>query len=216
MSARLTDLLPPDGRAALDAILARSRTMLGPVQPIQTIVTRALDQFEILLDGGISPAEICQLLAEGGVSGVDGKPVPKGTLTSALCRARKPGSSSEHAPSHDLRRATASSFVELRSAADNSVQLPETAPGCIELHPTSENGNELSAAASGCEGLRNAAIEIAPLQSPASAPASTNDRREGGHGPPAPMRERNGVSSALQRGAMLLAISNLEKTYDED
>jgi hypothetical protein len=216
MTARLTDLLAPDGRRALDGILAGSRTMLGRIQPIQVIVNRSIDLFDILIGGGVSPADICRLLAEGGILAQDGSALNKGTLTGALSRARKSAKRPESVASQAQLPPAAAGGTGLQNAPQGCTELQIAAADDIPLHQTSNHGDGLPAAATGCGVLQIAAASGAPLHPPALPPASEKGGEKGGRGPPAPSQRRDGVSPAMQRGARLLALKDLEKTHDEN
>ncbi|MBD3847500.1 hypothetical protein IED13_17505 [Bosea sp. SSUT16] len=215
MTARLTDLLTPDGRRALDGILAESRTMLGAIQPIQAIANRSIDLFDILTGGGVSPADICRLLAEGGILAQDGKALNKGTLTGALSRARKSVRRPESAASQARLQPAAPGCTGLQNAPQGCTGLQIAAADDIPLHQTSNRGDGLPATATGCGVLQIAAASAAPLQPPALPPASEKGGEKGGRGPPAPSQRRDGVSPAMHRGARLLALNNLENKHDE-
>ncbi|HEY5798503.1 MAG TPA: hypothetical protein VIU82_26165 [Bosea sp. (in: a-proteobacteria)] len=114
-------LLPPLGRDALRTIVASARTYSGRLHTIQKIVERTLQEFGILVAGGLTLTEICALLAENGILGKDGRPIPKSSLTSAVCRAKKRASPA------------ASGCIGLQLASANSGPLRAAADGCDRL-----------------------------------------------------------------------------------
>lgn len=121
MSEASNDLLPPLGLETLQTIVASARTLSRRLHAIQKLVERTLPQFEILAAGGLTPTEICALLAENGSVGKDGHPIPKSSLTSAMRRARKRASP------------TASGCIGQQLAAVGCYRLPLMASRCGKL-----------------------------------------------------------------------------------
>jgi hypothetical protein len=83
----LLQRLSPSDRDRLIEIGEQSSTAFGPL-PIQALFDRQLSFIESLVDAGATAAMLCRLLAEVGVTRVDGSKLTEGTISSALSRAR--------------------------------------------------------------------------------------------------------------------------------
>ena len=101
--------LPPHLAADLATIAATSKTALGDPRPVQWVVDRHLPRFEALIAAGVDHAHLSALLAEVGITDHLGRPLPIGTLSSAIHRAR------------------------LKAAAVAGRSMPEAAEPCMVL-----------------------------------------------------------------------------------
>lgn len=85
---RLLDRLPPEQRQRLLFIGSEGRGLFGAAR-FQSIFEAHLSLFEYLAAAGATAVVIGQLLAEVGIVREDGTPLPPGTVSSALSRARE-------------------------------------------------------------------------------------------------------------------------------
>jgi hypothetical protein len=86
---RLLGRLPEPIRARLRAVGAGHRTILGRRRDFQTAFDENIGLLDELIASGASHAELGLLLAEAGIARADGTPLPLGTISGALSRARE-------------------------------------------------------------------------------------------------------------------------------
>ncbi|UQR64594.1 hypothetical protein LRP30_04630 [Bradyrhizobium sp. C-145] len=87
-TGRLLDRLPPEPRQRLLQLGSEGRGVFG-VACFQSIFEAHFSLFEYLATAGATAVMIGQLLAEAGITREDGTPLPAGTVSSALSRARE-------------------------------------------------------------------------------------------------------------------------------
>ncbi|UWU77913.1 hypothetical protein N2603_05475 [Bradyrhizobium huanghuaihaiense] len=87
-TGRLLDRLPPEPRQHLLLIGSEGRGVFGAAC-FQSIFEAHISLFEYLAAAGATAVMIGRLLAEVGVTRKDGTPLPPGTVSSALSRARE-------------------------------------------------------------------------------------------------------------------------------
>ncbi|TYL81650.1 hypothetical protein [Bradyrhizobium cytisi] len=87
-TGRLLDRLPPEPRQRLLQIGSEGRGVFG-VTRFQSIFEANFSLFDYLAAAGATAVMIGSLLAEVGIVREDGTPLPPGTVTSALSRARE-------------------------------------------------------------------------------------------------------------------------------
>jgi hypothetical protein len=87
-TGRLLDRLPSEPRQRLLLIGSEGRGVFG-VACFQSIFQAHVSLFEYLAAAGATAVMIGQLLAEVGITRADGTPLPPGTVSSALSRARE-------------------------------------------------------------------------------------------------------------------------------
>lgn len=123
-TGRLLDRLPPEPRQRLMQIGSEGRGVFGLTR-FQSIFEGHLGLFEYLATAGATAVMIGQLLAEVGIAREDGTPLPPGTVSSALSRARE-----RAARTPVLRQSTAGSGMDMQAPAEPCNQLQDTAaPG---------------------------------------------------------------------------------------
>jgi hypothetical protein len=83
--------LPSETQERLREIGADHRTEFGKRRDVQQAFDRHIDFFDGLISRGADHKIIGKLLAEVGIARADGTPLPIGTISSALSRARKLG-----------------------------------------------------------------------------------------------------------------------------
>jgi D-serine deaminase-like pyridoxal phosphate-dependent protein len=87
-TSSVVDRLPPEPRERLLQIGREGRGIFGSAR-FQSIFEAHLSFFEYLTSAGATAVQIGRLLAAVGVTRDDGTPLPAGTVTSALSRARE-------------------------------------------------------------------------------------------------------------------------------
>ena len=107
----LLDRLPPESRQRLLQIGGEGRGVFGLVR-FQTIFEANFSLFEYLATAGATAVMIGQLLAEVGVTREDGTPLPPGTVSGALSRARERAA---RAPA--MRQSPAGNGMDMQVAA---------------------------------------------------------------------------------------------------
>jgi hypothetical protein len=120
----LLDRLPPEPRQRLLQIGNEGRGVFG-VTRFQTIFEANFSLFEYLVAAGATAVMIGQLLAEVGIIRADGTPLPPGTVSSALSRARE-----RTARTPALRQSAAGSGMDMQVPAKPCNKLQDNAaPG---------------------------------------------------------------------------------------
>lgn len=164
-TAPLLARLPAPMQAKLREVGASCRNMIGRLRPAQDIIADHAALLQALKAGGLTHADIARLLAEVGIVRGDGTPVPEGTVSSALCRARKRGRS------HGAATATAAPGHALQRAAETRA---------------AEHCNALQAVAVECDAAPCPALTVEALPDPAlPCPAEPRTRA------PRPARPRS-------------------------
>lgn len=127
------DIAPADGGTALlrdlpEALRARlhtigqgHRTMFGNRRPLQASFDEHIDLFEHLIARGASHAIVSRLLAAVGIAGSRGAPLPIGTVSGALSRARERAAAA--------RAATPAKSATVPSASRIALQEPTGSRG---------------------------------------------------------------------------------------
>lgn len=110
-TGRLLDRLPPEPRQRLLQIGSDGRGVFG-VACFQNIFDAHFSVFEYLATAGATAVMIGQLLAEVGIARPDGTPLPAGTVSSALSRARERAA---RAPA--MRQPAAGTGMDMQAAA---------------------------------------------------------------------------------------------------
>ncbi|WP_027547415.1 hypothetical protein [Bradyrhizobium sp. WSM2254] len=111
-TGRLLDRLPPEPRQRLLQIGSEGRGVFGAAC-FQSIFDAHFSLFEYLAAAGATAVMIGQLLAEAGIARSDGTPLPAGTVSSALSRARERAA---RAPA--MRQCPAESCMDMQVAAE--------------------------------------------------------------------------------------------------
>jgi hypothetical protein len=123
-AGRLLDRLPPKHRQRLLLIGSEGRGVFGLAR-FQSIFEAHFSLFEYLATAGATAVMIGQLLAEVGIVRADGTPLPPGTVSSALSRARE-----RTARTPALRQSTAGSGMDMQVPAEPCNELQDNAaPG---------------------------------------------------------------------------------------
>ncbi|MGL3106933.1 hypothetical protein [Bradyrhizobium sp. BR 1432] len=120
-TGRLLDRLSPEPRQRLLQLGSEGRGVFG-MACFQTIFEAHFDLFEYLAAAGATAVMIGQLLAEVGIVREDGTPLPPGTVSSALSRARE-----RAARTPAFRQSTAGSGMDMQALAEPCNQLQDTA-----------------------------------------------------------------------------------------
>ena len=106
-----------------------ARGLFGAQRETQAIFDASIALLDALIAGGAARACSARLLAEVGVARPDGRPLSRGTVSSALCRARERAAA---APAAARSRRKARRPADLRPAAAASHGAPQSAAGdCI-------------------------------------------------------------------------------------
>lgn len=129
--APLLARLPAPLQRRLRDLGTGAHDLFGALTGTQAIFDANVALFDALIDGGADHGLLARLLAEVGIVRPDGRPLPRGTVSSALCRARErpaaagaptvarprpaAGRSRRHPPA-----AAASGSVSQRDADDSS------------------------------------------------------------------------------------------------
>jgi hypothetical protein len=95
---RLLACLPAPVQARLREIGNNARDLFGKLPDFQDIFDAQVTFFDELAAGGASQPMLGDLLAEVGIARADGTPLPVGTISSALCRARERAAGRPAAP----------------------------------------------------------------------------------------------------------------------
>jgi hypothetical protein len=135
-TAHLVDRLPPEPRERLLQIGREGRGIFGAAR-FQSIFETHLSLFEYLASAGATAVQVGHLLAAVGITRDDGTPLPAGTVSSALSRARE-------------RAARAAASVR-QPPAEPGMDVQVTAAACKDLQRTA--------------GVSNAAVECPPSRS---------------------------------------------------
>lgn len=120
-TGRLLDRLPPEPRQRLLQIGSEGRGVFG-VTCFQSIFEAHFSLFEYLATAGATAVMIGQLLAEVGVARPDGTPLPPGTVSSALSRARERAA---RAPA--MRQSPAEAGMDMQAPAEPCNDLQDNA-----------------------------------------------------------------------------------------
>lgn len=106
-----------------------ARDLFGAQRETQAIFDASIALLDALIAGGADHGMLARLLAEVGVARPDGRPLSRGTVSSALCRARERAAA---APAAARSRRKARHPADLRPAAAASHGAPQSAAGdCI-------------------------------------------------------------------------------------
>jgi hypothetical protein len=152
----LFNRLPRHLRDELITVGRRSRNLFGRIR-IQKIFDENLLLFEKLIANGATASELCKLLAGAGITRTDGAPLPEGTVTSALSRARE------------------------RVDRDGAVLQP--ALPCAPLQGPAPPCNDLQSTAGSAETLANGLLQRRALQSPPALTPGDSSVRPVPNGP---------------------------------
>jgi hypothetical protein len=147
-TSSLVDRLPPEPRERLLQIGREGRGIFGSAR-FQSIFEAHLSFFEYLTSAGATAVQIGRLLAAVGVTRDDGTPLPAGTVTSALSRARERASRAARPVRHPAAGAgmdmqvTAATCMGLQRPAGASAATVQRPPSSFPSQhaPTSERGN---------------------------------------------------------------------------
>jgi len=121
----LANLLPAHLQERLRALQRDSLDLFGHPRDYQHAFDRHIDFFEELIAGGINHGRLGRLLDEVGIRRQDGKPLTRGTISSALSRAR------ERATAAPVRNSIAATVPDvLQPAAASGEALPRAAALC--------------------------------------------------------------------------------------
>jgi len=139
-AGRLLDRLPPEHHEHLLLIGSEGRGVFG-VARFQSIFEAHLSLFEYLTKAGATAVMIGRLLAEVGIARPDGTPLPPGTVSSALSRAREraaraPAKRQLPARTGMDRQAPAKPCNDLQGQAAPSIPMFGNAPA-LQDAPTS-------------------------------------------------------------------------------
>lgn len=174
-TGRLLDRLPPEPRQRLLQLGSEGRGVFG-VACFQSIFETHFSLFEYLATAGATAVMIGQLLAEVGIARPDGTPLPAGTVSSALSRARERAA---RAPA--MRRCPAETGMDMQVAAE----------AC--------NATQANAALGA--GLIQSLLNRPPLQDAPTPPRANSSLRPMPNGPPAGFD----LPADTRRSAALLA-----------
>lgn len=172
---RLLDRLPSEPRQRLLLIGSEGRGVFG-VARFQSIFEAHVSLFEYLAAAGATAVMIGQLLAEVGITRKDGTPLPPGTVSSALSRARE-------------RAARASAMPQ--SPTGTGTDMPVAAAPC--------NALQANAAVGGA--TIPMSLNTLPVQDVPVSPRATSSLRPSPNGSPAGL----GLPADTRRAAALLA-----------
>jgi hypothetical protein len=125
--AALFARLPPATRDRLQAIGREARDPVGDARDYQNAFDRHVGFLDELVDAGLTHDKLAAVLAAVGIHRGDGTPLTRGTISSALCRAR-------------LRAATVQGRAAPAATAD---PLQDAAVSGDALHPASLTGGLL-------------------------------------------------------------------------
>jgi len=143
--------LPAPVQARFREIGETARNLLGELRDFQDVCDAEVSFFDGLVAAGITQSMLGELLAEVGIAQADGTPLPLGSISSALSRARKrAGAAGPAMPaSGTLLQSPAAPGSILRRPAESGCVLPLPAePGTLGK-PERRNGKRTLAAASG-------------------------------------------------------------------
>jgi hypothetical protein len=129
-STDLLDRLPPSLQSRFREIGAAARGPLGDLRDFQGICNAEIGFFDRLVAGGLKQDALARLLAEVGIARPDGGPLPPGTLSSALSRARRLAAAAATSSS--------GSGSILQSPAVSGTTLQDPAPSGSALPPPAE------------------------------------------------------------------------------
>lgn len=129
VAGALLDRLPRKERDRLILIGRQGRGIFDRFD-FQSIVETDLDLFEYLVDAGATATMIGQLLAEVGIVRADGSPLPPGTISSALSRARERSARVNPTPTH----AAAGDRMDMQPPAASGRALQPHAAIGMPLH----------------------------------------------------------------------------------
>jgi len=139
--------LPQPLQARLRSIARDHCTAFGTPRAFQTIFDENVEVFDHLCSHfGASHALLGLLLAEAGVRRADGSPIPLGTVSAALCRARERASARLDPGVIARRQASAAEADELLHAPAGSAERLQAPAGDDEaLHPPAHDRISLQA-----------------------------------------------------------------------
>jgi hypothetical protein len=98
VKAPLLARLPAPAQARLREIGQGARDLFGELRDIQEVFDAQVAFLDALATGGATHAMLGRLMAEVGIDRPDGTPLPVGTISSALCRARERAAGRPAAP----------------------------------------------------------------------------------------------------------------------
>lgn len=111
VTASLLTALPSAAQARLRAVGDAHRTEFGTCRRYQAAFDEHVGFFDTLIARGASHAVIGKLLAEVGIARADGSPLPLGTISGALSRARERAAAAGSSALAVLRLMTSSNLV---------------------------------------------------------------------------------------------------------
>ncbi len=165
----LLSLLPPDIQAQFRTIGLSARDLWGTPRNPQAIVSENLDFFENLLRSGVTYGALAMLLAELDLTQKNGAPWTRGTLASAICRARV---------------AAGATGGRMRTAAASGIALQRAAALRAELPPAAATGQTSPA----CGHSKNAANDMPAPEAPAKRAVIDEPHVSGDETPAQPTR----------------------------
>lgn len=135
--AALFARLPAETQDQLRAIAREARDPVGDPRDRQTIFDRHIDFLDALTMAGLRHGRLAAVLAAVGVHRGDGTPLPRGTVSSALCRARLHAAAA-HSGSGGAAEGT---VPPLHTAADSgSLLQPPAEDGKVLPRPAVDDG----------------------------------------------------------------------------
>lgn len=119
-------------KARLHQIGAEHRTEFGTSRRIQTTFDRHVDYFDELIARGADHQIIGELLAVVGITRRDGSPLPLGTISGALSRARERAVARAQQPTTSLQCTAAEcSSLQDTAGARSDVPAPNAQPDSL-------------------------------------------------------------------------------------
>jgi hypothetical protein len=174
--------LPAPTQARLREIGRSARDLFGELRDIQEIFDAQVAFFDALAAGGATHPMIGQLLAEVGIARPDGTPLPVGTISGGLSRARERAAGRRAAPpaSGTILQDPAEPGSVLPPPAEHRTSMPKPArrrrkrplPAAAGRRPPRSGGADAGAIRAGS---RAAALAAAIAETEFAA-APTNDR----------------------------------------